>query len=341
MSIIKLCNCSRQVVAVMVLIWLSCVPDDVHAYCFGAGADLDDIKQCLDWGADPNMLNRNGNTPLLTAVKSGQLDVVPVLLAAGADPNALDKARLSALHYLFTPKQLSEAGLSVGPFPKYPEVDGRKETLLVTVQVLLQAGANPNARSDNGPCRGSKSLCRTNPVGMHGTNSGDDPVAWGWSGQHNGSTPLHFLASYSKSQELVQALLAAGANPNVRTYDGNSFVVAGVTPLHYAAQGAAETTSTLLAAGADPNARTDGGGEALPAGATPLHWAAFGTEAVETISILLTAGADPNARADNGETPLHVASCSDKTQAVRTRTLLLRAGANSGAKDNNGKTANC
>ena len=88
-------------------------------------------------------------------------------------------------------------------------------------------------------------------------------------------TPLH-LAVQDEDTETVKALLAAGADPNVKGEYGR-------TPLHEAAWiGHSETIRLLLAAGSDPNAKDH-------KGLTPLHTAASGNS--EIVQILLPAGA--------------------------------------------------
>lgn len=67
-----------------------------------------------------------------------------------------------------------------------------------------------------------------------------------------GSTPLH-LAAANPDPSALQALLAAGADPNLR--DGE-----GATPLHIAAYAQnARNARYLLEAGADPMAKTNAG----------------------------------------------------------------------------------
>jgi len=158
------------------------------------------VKLLLAKGADPNARDGQGATPLLKAAASGRnTEVIGLLLAAGADPNALDAQRLTPLHWA--------AIYNAQALP-----------------LLLKAGAMPNAADDDG------------------------------------NTPLH-LAPTSRDVASAMALVAAGANVNARNK-------AGRTPLHMAAyvSGNAATIEFLVAKGASVNA-------ADKAGSHPLDYA--------------------------------------------------------------------
>ena len=132
----------------------------------------------------------------------------------------------------------------------------------------------------------------------------------------DGYTPLH-RAVWQDTAEIVQLLIAAGADVNARTETGS-------TPLHSAAQlGTAETIEALIAAGADMNTRT----EAL------IIAALSGT--AETIEALIAAGADVNTRDEKRYTPLHSAAGNSSADGVQ---LLIAAGADIAAKADTGKT---
>jgi ankyrin repeat protein len=120
-----------------------------------------------------------------------------------------------------------------------------------------------------------------------------------------GDTALH-VAAAAHQQEIVQKLIAAGANVRARNRRG-------AEPLHYAADGMpgshtwnppaqAETVARLIEAGADPNA-TD------KSGVTPLH-RAVRTRCGAAVKALLEAGADPRRRNKSGSTPMLLATQS-------------------------------
>lgn len=110
---------------------------------------------------------------------------------------------------------------------------------------------------------------------------------------------------------ILQALLEAGANPNVRCNQQ-------LTALHYAIQGReAFSAKTLLRYGADPSAKDEQGW-------MPLHhaaWDGVGSCVVD----LVKAGADVNAYIPTGETALQIAL---QEANVKTASALVFMGAN-------------
>jgi len=120
---------------------------------------------------------------------------------------------------------------------------------------------------------------------------------------HDGWTALH-LAAYFGRQELVAALLMAGADVNARTRNAQNNL-----PLHAAAAGKhREIVDLLLARGSDVNARQEGGWAAL-------HGAAQDGD-TSMITSLLAYGADVNARNDAGQTPLTIAREHGRVEAA-------------------------
>ncbi|MCY4173941.1 MAG: ankyrin repeat domain-containing protein [Cyanobacteria bacterium MAG CAR3_bin_5] len=204
------------------------------------------------------------------------LDDVARCLSEGSDPNALLRSAAEANN-------------------------------LTVLKVLLDAGADPNARNENGETPLHEAVTRGNwgVVKLPGERL---PRGW-WSSGGN--------------LEVVKLLLDAGADLNARDPDG-------ATPLHLAAyEDNPEAMKVLLNAGVAPNTRDKHG-------ATPLHWAVRFSENPEVVKVLLNSGANPNARNDDGWAPLHRAAEYNGNPEVLK--VLLNAGANPNTKTIDGQT---
>src|SRR3954469_7000499 len=159
-----------------------------------------------------------------------------------------------------------------------------------------------------------------------------------------GDTALH-LAVAGHRVQLVQLLLAAGANPNSTSNHRQS------GPLHYAADGCisspdwnatrqVETIQCLLDAGAEIKAQDKNG-------ASPLH-RAVRTRSAAAVQWLLRAGADPKLKNKPGSTPFHLAvqntgrggSGSEAAKAAQREIIeeFLSFGLKPTLKDSTGKS---
>jgi len=128
----------------------------------------------------------------------------------------------------------------------------------------------------------------------------------------DGFTPLG-LATFFGHKDTVEALLAAGANVNLKS---NNALTA--SPLQSAAvMNQIEIAKLLLAKGADVNITGE-------SGYTPLHEVA-GSGRLEFAKLLLDHGANINAKGNDGKTPLTIAV---ENKQVEMATFLRSRGGN-------------
>ncbi len=181
------------------------------------------VKLLLGAGADPNAANWSGETLLMTAARTGFADAMEVLLDAGADVNAQDPRRhQTALMW----------AISFG----YPE--GAK--------TLVEHGADVNAKT----IRLNEDFTPLQLEGYEGSVVHSVPMG--------GYTPLLFAAR-TGNMEMSKLLLDNGANVNVVSEtDGSPLLMA-------ASQGYEDLALYFLEQGADPNVTDDNG-------MTPLHY---------------------------------------------------------------------
>ena len=255
-------------------------------------------------------LNITGWTPLYAAMKSRKFDVVKLLLRRGADPNAVTK--LGSTPFLLASEICDldiieacvEAGADLDFAPSGPDADnlnitGQTALFMATlkdrvdvVKFLINKGAQVNVQN------------------------------------RYGVSPL-LLCAESGNQDLVQALVEAGADVNITPHGelAEENFLAGQTPLFGAAKkGHLDICEYLIRNGADVNAVT-------MTGATPLYTA---TEEghLEVVELLIRQGADVN-RSPKGpvahdlhienQTPLLIACMRNHEAIIRH---LIESGAN-------------
>ena len=168
------------------------------------------------------------------------------------------------------------------------------------VAVLLDAGADPTLRNDDGYTPLDVAIREGRPTEIIAALR-DGMVAEGVSPSFScdewisEDREVRWTFYQSLTPEIVLACLDSGADPHARREDGG-------TPLHSAAVFSQNPAvlMALLDAGADVNARGS-------AGLTPLHAAAGWNESPAVLAVLLDAGADPALKSTPGDTPLDLA----------------------------------
>jgi ankyrin repeat protein len=251
----------------------------------GAGS-LDAVRQLTRHGADLNAAEpRGGQTALMWAAAEGHSDVVAGLVELGANVNAASRTG-------FTPLVFAAIKDDVA-----------------SIKTLLAAGGNPNVALLSGAKPIIVAMQYRHTAAALALLEGGAEITVR---DRGGNTTLH-LAAQAGDMNLVGALLAKHADPNVRTprstapegaRGGGGFargLVAGEqTPLMMAARADHEDVMrALVAAGADPGLRAQDGSTLLMAAAAGARLKTF-TYAFELdphLDIVTT----------TGNTPMHVA----------------------------------
>ena len=139
--------------------------------------DVEGVQAALDDGADPDAVGEpEGWSVLMRAVHKSTPEVIKLLVESGAQVNRLKKGGGSALLYA------AEWGK------------------LAAASALLEAGADPNAKSN-------VKEASVGPTGQRGTSGGNCPI---------------HAATWSGNVEMVKLLLEHGADPKKANEDGKT-----------------------------------------------------------------------------------------------------------------------
>ena len=84
-------------------------------------ANADQVKQLIDLGADVNLRDEEGRTPLILAVQYHQPDVIDMLLLAGADPTLTNNDGRAALDFALFGRMESENDEDVKSADRYDQ----------------------------------------------------------------------------------------------------------------------------------------------------------------------------------------------------------------------------
>ncbi len=228
----------------------------------------------LQKGAEVNPKSHDGFTPLHNAAYFGHLNVVKLLLMNGADINAQTR--------------LGDTPLLAAIDQDQPINEPLPSTQLDIVKLLIDNGAKINLK------------------------------------RNDGTTALHFSIFY-KLKEVAELLISS--SPNVNERGKNLWA-----PLHYAVMyGEMSLIKLLFSKGALVNIANKNGD-------TPLHIACVFhySHITEIVRVLINHGANVNAISKDGSTPIHLAALEGNKEIVE---LLISNGANVRAKRNDNSSA--
>jgi uncharacterized protein len=274
----------------------------------GCSACADELAAA---GADVNLPTPEGVTPLMLALDNGHNEVAKLLLDRGANPNVWDWWGRTPLYIAVDHKESAatpggrggtRAGRARGGAAN--RATGALVSSMEIIQALLAANVDPNPQL---------TMHRPSPGG----NSGRfiDPLL------NTGCTPL-VRATMAGDEEVMLALLAKGASPNINDMGVTAFLVAAGVGTGGGGTGLAAQTGgdrdpnlplmdLLLQHGADINARVTG---------------------TKTYSMRITRASSDN----EGKSALHTAVQQARPDVVR---FLLDKGINPDFVDSEGHKA--
>lgn len=210
-----------------------------------SATEIAKVRLLIGRGANVNLASARGRTALfLAAMADRSADIVRLLIAAGADVKVVDGMKMTVLHAAAlgndadTVRLLIDAGVNVDArdFQEYTSlIYAASNANLAMVQLLLAKGADVNAVSDG--------VSRKVKAGTLGQGR---------------FTPLIMAAPFG-STALVKTLLNAGAKVNAQDIRGMTPLMLAVATDRQNS----EVVRALIAKGADANVKSVAGETAL------------------------------------------------------------------------------
>ena len=285
------------------------------SYEYHGSSPIDRMKTLLELGADPNAVDNYDNNAILSIAKNVDGgNRVMLMIKAGINVNLANSQGRTPLHHtaLYYSAESVQALIDAGANVNASDNRGRTPLMdacsdvnfaacdLAHVEVLLKAGADPNAIGDAGAL----------PLRRF-------PSRGGRKGQpeKTGRSVLHEAANFADPGR-IKALIDAGAEVNRIDSQGATPLILAIT------EEKIENALELLRNGADPNLGTN------KEGRSPLIIASAFLSA-ELVEAILNAGADIKAVDNFGLTALDCANGRPADDPDKTKIIkLLRAAKN-------------
>lgn len=284
----------------------------IHVACQLYKPEL--LKQLISRGADVNIRNTDGNTPLCDAVFYS--DLVEILLFSNANVNIRNNFLTGPLALAVISGREKTVGLLVSKGASLDAIDINAKSIMdiaeekndsAIINILKNSSAN-NTDNELFTAVKSDDITKVNSIAdlEKIINLPDN----------EGNTPVFYV----KSKEMLNLLISKGADIKLINYSGRN-------PLQLACLiGNNPVIDTLIAGGVDINSKDY-------ASLTALHLSVGRPEIVKE---LILKGADVNAADILGDTPLILAA---KNNIGSVMEALINAGADVNAKNKSGKSA--
>uniref|UniRef100_A0AC35TJ86 SOCS box domain-containing protein n=1 Tax=Rhabditophanes sp. KR3021 TaxID=114890 RepID=A0AC35TJ86_9BILA len=297
-------------------------------------APVDEIRIMLVNGALANGVVTQGLTPLHYACYRDHYEACKLLLVRGAEINAVDEAGYSPIHLCAEKGHYKLLRLLIENCARvcwveesdtkkqFPMREGCDEPLAMAIRrghyecakLLLECGADPNARYFSGP-----EITHIPPTETHFLRlllaHGADPNVYG----RDGLTPaMKACRLKDKGIKALKVLFEYGADINSEAFTKQS----NMTALHFGVlSGNHDLVNFLIANGANIN-MPDTYDKASPMDLAVLK------DDVELLKILMDAGGEPNKVHTYIGSAVHLACCSSnlKNQRAIVKLLLERGG---------------
>jgi len=198
--------------------------------------DYDMVKLLGDNGADMNIRDKDGMTPLMIAIKKRETDISTYLISKGANLDVMDNGGNTALIHAIKKGDIHLACMMIekGANTRYRDVNGNNALMvymdhpslpIYILTLLLNTGMSPDTQNNDG------------------------------------MTPLMRVAADSDMSSLIE-LLKHGANPNIRNNDGDTALIIA------SRNGLVENVRILLENGAHTNVENTKGETAYTVAST-------------------------------------------------------------------------
>eukprot|EP00667_Euglena_gracilis_P001533 EG_transcript_1533 len=279
--------------------------------------DSEALKKLIDKGANVNVGQPDGTSPLIAAAALGHLRIVETLLAAKADPNLANHqgrvplgAAAEGGHI-----QVVQALLKAGAMVDFPSRIGDTPLFLAALrgqwpvfQALLAAGADGRRVTSSG---NTALIMAAQGTALPDSTGDYVPIIKKLveigcpleSAVIDTGVTAFIVACASGRTDVVQLLMDARCDPFQRMHNGSTALMAAVQG------GNVDIVSNLLSLGLDANACLDNGSGPLLLAIERLQ--------PDLIDLLLDHGADCNQGRDDGLSPLVLATIKGDVEVVR------------------------